>query len=623
VAGVVAFPFAFLAAFALYPLAQQAVGSFFNWYHFRPSTFAGLRNYTDALRDPVVPSAALHSLVYVSLTVPLELAIGLAAAWATLQLGRFKAVFAAIIVLPLVVPWPAAAELFLGLFANQGVVNETVNRVVGGGGVTWLQDAHSSFAVIVLLGVWKGAPWCYLLLVGALMACPPDIFEAARVDGAAGARFWRYIVLPSIWPMLVFVCIFRVLSEAQLLTSVDLLTQGGPVNSTQLLSTYSQTMAFQYFEFGAACALATLLGAALLLIAGTGWAASRPGAFDGVSTVTRPMASALAPLAQRLGTWRQRLLTFTAGGGPEGRPSSSTPTSSPAAWSPAVPGPAASRPAGSRPAASSPAGSSPAASRPAGSRPAGSRPASVALGAWRRGALVFLLSALALLPLAGALPSGAEVPDTALTWGAVETPLWNSVLITLVTLAGTLALAVPSAYFLARVSSRWRGWLFALVLFSLAIPGAVLLLPQFEEIAWLGLINTRAGVALLYIAANLPLAVLFLRPAFAGVPEPLVESMRVEGISTVGVVRRLFVPLSASTFVAVSVFVVVQVWGEIPVAATLLNSPSRFPLAIFLALNFGGTGAIAIGWLSVLPPLALFLASQGAFRKGALYSSLL
>lgn len=99
--------------------------------------------------------------------------------------------------------------------------------------------------------------------------------------------------------------------------------------------------------------------------------------------------------------------------------------------------------------------------------------------------------------------------------------------------------------------------------------------------------------------------------------------MRVEGVSSFGVVWRLFLPLSTSTFVAVTVFVVVQVWGEVPLAVTLLNSPSRFPLSIFLALNFGGTGAITIGWLSVLPPLALFLASQRSFRKGALYSSLL
>ncbi len=80
---VVAFPFVFLVAFTLYPLGQQAIGSFFHWYDLHLSTFAGLSDYAQALHDPVVPSAALHSLVYVGCTVPVELAIGLAAAWAT------------------------------------------------------------------------------------------------------------------------------------------------------------------------------------------------------------------------------------------------------------------------------------------------------------------------------------------------------------------------------------------------------------------------------------------------------------------------------------------------------------------------------------------------------------
>ena len=164
------------------------------------------------------------------------MAIGLAAAWATLRLRRFQAVFAAIIVLPLVVPWPAAAELFLDLFANQGVVNEVTGRVAGGSGVTWLQDTHGAFAVIVLLGDLEG---------GAMVLPAPAVRgphgQPARHlrggpggSGASGARFWRYIVIPSVRPMLVFVCIFRVLAEAQMLTSVDLFTQGGPVNSTQL-----------------------------------------------------------------------------------------------------------------------------------------------------------------------------------------------------------------------------------------------------------------------------------------------------------------------------------------------------------------------------------------------------
>ena len=189
--------------------------------------------------------------------------------------------------------------------------------------------------VIVLLGIWKGAPWCYLLLVGALMASPPDIFEAARVDGASGARFWRNIVVPSVRPMLVFVCIFRVLAEAQMLTSVDLLTQGGPVNSTQLVSTYSQTMAFQYFEFGAACALGTLLGAALLLdrrrrlgrqqAGALGTSASKPGAFRRFAGITGPLSAALAPLQRSRAVWRQRWAGSRPGPRPDGAADGSRP----------------------------------------------------------------------------------------------------------------------------------------------------------------------------------------------------------------------------------------------------------------------------------------------------------
>ena len=183
------------------------------------------------------------------------------------------------------------------------------------------------------------------------------------------------------------------------------------------------------------------------------------------------------------------------------------------------------------------------------------------------------------------------MPDTSLNWRAVETPLWNSVLITLVTLAGTLALAVPAAYFLARVRSRWRGWLFALVLFSLAIPGVVLLLPQFQEVAWLGLINTRGWTGLSFTSRpTSPWPCCSCDRRLPASPKPLVESMRVDGVSSFGVVWRLFLPLSTSTFVAVTVFVVVQVWGEVPLAVTLLNSPSRFPLSIFLALISAGPG---------------------------------
>jgi len=147
---------------------------------------------------------------------------------------------------------------------------------------------------------------------------------------------------------------------------------------------------------------------------------------------------------------------------------------------------------------------------------------------------------------------------------------------------------MPAAYLLARGQSRLRSASFVFVLGALAVPGALLLLPQYQEMAWLGLVNTLVGLALLYIAANLPLAVFFLRAAFASVPETLVESMHVDGASRWQIMTRLFIPLSASTIVQISVFVVIAVFNEVPLAVTLLNSASLYPLPILAALGTGG-----------------------------------
>ena len=573
-------PFVFLAAFALVPLLQQGVGSFYNWFEFRPSTFAGVNNYAQLFADPVARIAAVHTLEYVALTVPLEVGLGLAGAWLTLQVRRGRGLLATLFVLPLVVPWPGTTTLFLGIFAQDGVLNGLRAHLLGTHQpVLWFQNPASAFAVIMIIGIWKGTPWCYLLLLGALGTSPVEVFEAGRMDGARGVSFWLHVVLPSVRPMLVFVTVFRVLAEAQTFTSVSLLTQGGPINGTELTPYYSYQLAFQYFQFGTASAMGTLLGAALLLVAvvGISWIYGTPNTVARVLTFPAKMVT---PLGAACRTVSERVL--------EHRRSSSN-----ARWSSA-------------------------------GLPPRWRAASSAT--WNHRAsvgLVVTLAIMAVLPFVGGLPNGAEIPDTSLPWSTIASSLWNSVVVTLATVLGTLLLAVPAAYVLARVKFRLRRALFLVVLVTLAIPGVVLLLPQYQEIAWLGLINTRVGLVLLYIAANLPLAVFFLRPAFASVPEELVESMRVDGASTSRIVVRLLVPLSMSTIVAVAVFVVMLAWSELPLAVTLINSPSLYTLPVLIAMNIGGLGVLGASWISMAPPLLLFLVCQRTFRRGLLSRALL
>jgi multiple sugar transport system permease protein len=535
-----AVPFLFLAAFTIYPLLQQFYGSFYFWYQLKPSAFTGLANYSRLFDDPIARLAALHTVIYVLCAVPCEVGLGLAAAWLTLRARRGQAVLAALFILPLIVPWGTAADLFLALPQ------------------AWYDRPLPAFAILVVIGIWKGVPWCYLLLLGALSISPAEVFEAARIDGARGAVFWRRILIPAIWPMFVFVIVLRILIEAQNLTPVALLTGGGPSFTTQLSSYYGFDLGFDFFQFGEAAALGTLLGASLLIVAVLGWRCARarragPARISSFLHVIRrnPRSRARGGAARRL------------------------------RWGPAH---------------------------------------SIAWGNRGRWLFATALVMLLLAPFAGAL---REWSGYTLQWQAIDSGLRNSAIVTGGTLGLTLLLAVPAAYLLARKRFWLNGPLFVFVLFTLAIPGVVIILPQVEEMSRLGLVNSYLGLIILYSAANLPLAVFFLRPAFASVPGSLIESMRVDGAQGLVIVRRLLLPYVARTIIAVALLVVVWVWNELPLAVVMINSQSLQTLPVLVELNIGRSASVAASWISMAPPLVLFLATLPYFRRGVITGNLL
>ncbi len=576
------FPFVFLAAFVAYPLWQEIGGSFSGWYQLKPHGFDGARNYVSLFHDVVARVAALHSAVYLLLTVPAEVVLGLAAAWMTLRVRRGQGLLAVVFLLPLVVPWTVAGALFFGLFNIHGIVDQLSQDVFGGGSsFIWLDHARLAFAVIVVFGVWKGAPWCYLLLLGALSTCPEPIFEAARIDGARGFCFWWRVVLPAIRPMLVFVIVLRLLAEAQTYNSVAMLTNGGPSfpGATELVGFYANVLAFGDFNFGEASAMGTVIGAVLVAVAVGGWMLASP---------------------KRVGRRRR----FVTADPPEEAPSKPRLAERARIWAHAV---------WRRPSSKDP------------NEFGSNLRHSINWAKRARWAVLAVMVVLVLLPFAGEAESWLGRNEFAGTsWPAIETGVWNTLILSVATLVGTLLLAVPAAYFLASKRTRWRGALFVFVLFTLAIPGIIFILPQFEEIVWLGLVNTRLGIVVLYITANLPLAVFFLRPAFASVPTPLVEAMRVDGASRLGILRRLILRLSSSTIIAISVLIVVWVWGELPIAEAVLNSSnqsgSTLPLLLFNG-EIGNPNAVSL--ISLVAPLLLFVAAHRYFRRGLMSGSLL
>lgn len=559
---VVALPFLFLVAFALYPLGVEVVGSFYSWYQLAPATFVGLANYAQLFHDSVAVASILHSAIFLLATVPLEVALGFVAAWTTSRCRRGQAGLALVFILPLVVPTSSAVTLFLGVFGEPGTLNNVLHALGQSRSVAWLEHPMVAFVAIAALSIWHGTPWCFLLLLGALSAVPAEVLEAAQVDGARGLAYFGRVVLPSIRSTLCFVVVLRVLADGQTLTSVQLLTGGGPSFSTQLASTYAYELAFSFFQFGTACALASLLGGALVFVAVIGWrvavSSRRTRHWHGL------VEAALHALSPRPAPRRHRRVLPRRADSPV--------------------------------------------------------PATRARG---RTALLAVLVVVTLLPFLGALSELGGAGALSLPWSAMRSGMWNSVLLTMGTLAGTLVLAIPAAHALARRRFRLSALLFVFVLFCLAIPGVVLILAQVREIAWFGLGNTRLGLVLLYVAANLPLAVVFLRPAMASVPDSLIEAMRIDGAPGSVIARRLMLPAIARTILAIAVLVAVWVWNESPLAIAVLNSARLFPMPELAALGVAHTGSLGTSWVEMIIPLLLFLLSQRALRRGLLSRAVL
>jgi|GEM_PF-6134790 len=391
--------------------------------------------------------------------------------------------------------------------------------------------------------------------------------------------------------MLVFVIVLRVVAEAQTYYSVALLTNGGPgfPGATELVGFYDNVLAFGFQNFGEATALGALVGAVLIAVALGGWALAHPRSKPRRPYLAEPGAADLGRAPA--GAPRPRLMAAAH--------LASYPVRAWAAVSASI---------------CTPPGSGHSASRRRG--------AVVSRARW-----LFLGTAVVsvLAPFAGEASAWLGRSEFAGTdWPSVANGLLNTLLMSVATVVTTLVLAVPAAYLLAYKKFRLRGALFMFVLFTLAVPGVIFIYPQFQEIVWLGLVNTRVGMLALYVTSNLPLAVFFLRPSFGAVPVPLVDAMRVDGASGAGILRRLVLRYSASTIVALSVLVVIWVWGEVPIALAVLspNNVSSFTLPLLVA-----EGQVrnpnAVYLLSIAVPLLLFLATQRLFRRGLVSGSLL
>jgi multiple sugar transport system permease protein len=262
------------AMFTAYPIFRQFEISFFNWHIFPGASnpFVGFVNYKQLFHDPIVRTAALNSFLFIVVTVPVQMALGMFAAAVLNDRLPGGVLWRAAVYIPVVTSWVVVSWVFASIFSSEGgVANAVVGFFAGHKeDIAWTAQTWTVNGVIWLLSIWKGIGWSFIIFLAALDGVPRDMLEAARIDGASEPRIWRHIIIPSLRAAITFVLVLLVIGGAQVFTQVFEVTNGtgGPYNSTQTFMTYLRSLAFTNFQFGYAAALGSLLA---LVLFGFSW----------------------------------------------------------------------------------------------------------------------------------------------------------------------------------------------------------------------------------------------------------------------------------------------------------------------------------------------------------------
>ena len=264
-------PFAAVAVvFVVYPAAESVRLAFYSKLPFRASfTFAGLDNFRFVLEDPVFWAAARQAVVWTLASTALQTILGVAIAILLNQAVRGVTLFRGVLLFPYMVPTVVIALIWRWMFNPEiGVVNATL-RGTGliGSDIYWLSDPTWAMVSTILLNVWKYTPFVVICVLARLSSMPPELDEAAQVDGADAWERFVHIVLPQLKTVLAVVVVFRTIWTFNKFEEIYLLTRGGPGTSTFNLAVYAFEQATANLKLGAAAATGVVM--LLVLFAGS------------------------------------------------------------------------------------------------------------------------------------------------------------------------------------------------------------------------------------------------------------------------------------------------------------------------------------------------------------------
>jgi sn-glycerol 3-phosphate transport system permease protein len=257
-----------LVGFTHYPAAATLVDSFFSvGTAVRPSRFVGLDNYAALADDPVFWQVLRNNFWFALGTIPTSIALALLMAlWVNGRLPG-RALVRLSYFTPTVLPMIAVANLWLFFYTPQIGLLDQVTSLFGVPSHNWLGNPDTVMGCVIAMTVWKEAGFFMIFYLAALQTLPPELEEAARIEGASrGYFFWR-VTFPLLMPTTLFVLVNATINSFKLVDHLFILTKGGPDNASNLLLYYVYQVAFSYLDTAYAATLTVVLLALLAAFA--------------------------------------------------------------------------------------------------------------------------------------------------------------------------------------------------------------------------------------------------------------------------------------------------------------------------------------------------------------------
>lgn len=230
--------------------------------------FVGFQNYAELFQDSVFRTSLTNTLVFTVCCLVVQFLIGFALAVFFNKRFAIAKPLRGILLVPWMIPITVTALIFKLLFATDiGVLNYILRSFhLISENIEWLTTPKTAMFALICANVWIGIPFNMILISTGLTTIPKDLYESASIDGATGVQSFFKITLPLLRPTIESVLILGFIYTFKVYDLVYVMTSGGPVNSTHMLSTYSYKLSFEMFQYSKGSAVANVLLVILMIV---------------------------------------------------------------------------------------------------------------------------------------------------------------------------------------------------------------------------------------------------------------------------------------------------------------------------------------------------------------------